>query len=392
MSEAITQIEEQAIEQIAPNPFDDNNWSEQAPAPVAEKIVEQPKETIVETTNVAEQPKEEVVTTNEWYKDLGWDSAEAAKAQIEELKKPKEPELKFENEESKQLFEALSKGDRKQVLATLKKQEQLEELVNAEVSIANAADIVKANMKFKYAELGITQEEVDRKFNKQFGIPSRPVQSDIEDETEYQARVTEWENTRSNIESELLWEAKLAKPDLAKLKSEIVFPNIPTQELQQTTKPPTQEELEADRKFKETFVQSVQTAVGSFKGFDVSVKDKDTDLIPLSYDFSPEEKLIVETKLKSFAEKNFDANALFAERWVNGDNTLNVNQMVEDFATLEARGKMSQKFANDAANKRLELYLKERKNINVNETTQSGVSALTNEKTEMDKVRDAAFA
>jgi hypothetical protein len=390
--ELIQETQQEQVIANAVSPFDNEAWSEQpfvASPVVAEEKVDTPVATV--EVPVVEEQKVDTPTpvVGEWYKGYGWDNEELAKAEIEKLRQTKE-EIKYANEESEKLHKAIVSGDKKKVLEILTKQDQLEQLAGAEVSLSNAADIVKAAMQYKFNDL--TKDELDYKFNKQFNIPSKPAQAADELDEDYQARVSEWEAARRDVEMELMIEAKLAKPELAKLKSEIVIPDTQKQETVATVAQPTQEELEADRKFKESFVQSVQASLSGFKGFDVSVKDKDVDLIPLSYELSAEEKTAVETKLKTFAEKNFDANALFAERWVGQDGKLNVAQMIEDVSTLESRGRMNQKFVNDAANKRLELYLKEKKNINVNETTQRGMGEFTNEKSDMDKVRESAFA
>jgi hypothetical protein len=76
----------------------------------------------------------------------------------------------------------------------------------------------------KYKDL--TREEIDYKFNKQFGIPNRPVQKDIETDEEYQDRLSNWESKARDVETELMIEAKLAKPELERFKSELVLPDI----------------------------------------------------------------------------------------------------------------------------------------------------------------------
>ena len=62
--------------------------------------------------------------------------------------------------------------------------------------------------------------------------------------------------------------------------------------------------------------------------------------------------------------------------------------MIRDLALLMNGEKISQKYVNDAANKRLELYLKDKKNINVNGTVTSGSFDPNNAKTEMQAVQE----
>jgi hypothetical protein len=297
-------------------------------------------------------------------------------------------EIKYANEESEKLHKAFVSGDRKQVLAIFKKQEQLEELSSVEVGLHNAGEIIKAAMKYRYEKEGLTREEIDHKFNKQFGIPAKPVQGELEDEAEYQEKLANWEARKKDVEMDLMIEAKQSRPELAKLKAELVIPDIQKQESPATQPQRTQEDLDAEIKFKDSFLKSVEASVKGFNGFSVAVKDKDVD-IPLSYVPSQEERVTVENKLKEFAEKGFNANVLFAQRWVGEDGAVKTEQMMKDLLLLESEGRMSQKFANDAANKRLELYVKEKKNINVNETNQNGVVPLSKDgKSEMEAVQD----
>jgi hypothetical protein len=383
--------QEEKVEAVNFNAFDETNWQEK-PIEETVAIVEENKVEEVKPVEKVETPAEQPTVESELKTNLGYDSWDAAKAELEDLKKKATgtpAEIKYANEESEKLAKALVGGDRKQVLAILQKQDQLEQLSSVEVSLHNASDIVKAAMKYKYESEGLTKDDIDYKFNKQFGIPAKPVQSDIETDEDYQEKLASWEAKKRDAEMELVIEAKLLKPELAKLKAELVLPDIQKQETPITQTPKSQEDLEAEKKFKDSFLKSAEASINELKGFNVSVKDKDVDLIPLSYDLSPEEKTNVANQIKNFAEKNFDANAIFAERWVNADGVLDTGKMIKDLAKLESDDKPIQKLVNDAANKRLELYLKEKKNINVNETTQSGAANLTKDgKTEMQSVQE----
>jgi hypothetical protein len=180
----------------------------------------------------------------------------------------------------------------------------------------------------------------------------------------------------------------MQQPKLAQLKSEIVLPDI-KKEMQETL---SQEDLEAFKKLQNSFLQDAKNSVEGFKGFDVNVKDKDVDYV-VSYAPSTEEKTLVSEKLNKFAESGFDANALLADRWVNKDGkTLNVEQMVKDLSLIYTNEKQSQKLVADAANKRLELYLKEKKNINLNETVSNGQFNPDGKKTQQEALTEAILA
>jgi len=160
-------------------------------------------------------------------------------------------------------------------------------------------------------------------------------------------------------------EAKLAKPDLQKYRDELVFPDI---EDGRNSYEPTQEELDAQAKFVDYFKDSASEALISFDGFSVSVKDEEVD-IPLSYAISQEEKGIVAEQLEQFANSGFDANVILAERWLTQDGNINTNQIVKDLALLLSEGKMSQKFVNEAASKRLAEHIRRTSNISVTSRT-----------------------
>jgi len=363
--------EQQNAEQpeVTPNTLASAVWGNDDGAMVnAEpKVIEQHnEETKVE--NKVEEPKvegtkEEIIDANEYLKTtLGYEDWETAKKEVEEWRKIKgKPVVEFPNDESKAIYENLSKGDKKAVLAILEKQEKLETLLASEVSKDNAAEIVKMNMREKYKDL--TPAEIEYKFNKTFGVPQKPVQLELEDADEYAGRVAQWEATVRDIETDLVIEAKTLKPELGKLKQDLVFPNI--QQESSVAKEPSQEELEAFNKQKETFLQAALASVNAFSGFSAEVKDNDVNY-KVSYELSKEEKADVENAVKVFTESGFDANAVLAQRWLKQDGTLNEAQIVKDMALLFNEEKVSQKYVTDAASKRLDAFLKDKKNISLN--------------------------
>lgn len=159
---------------------------------------------------------------------FGYQTHEDAIAEIEQLRAfkatPPVKELEFENEESRRFFEAAVRGDRKIVYETLHKEHQLDRHLTGEVTAESATDIVKLGMQLKYKDLSVA--EIDYKFKKTFAVPPKPVQSDVEDETDYNSRLSAWQEIADDKAMELLIEAKLAKPELELAKSKLVFPEI----------------------------------------------------------------------------------------------------------------------------------------------------------------------
>jgi predicted GNAT family acetyltransferase len=391
--ELIQETQQEQVIANAVSPFDNEAWSEQpfvASPVVAEEKVDTPVATV--EVPVVEEQKVDTPTpvVGEWYKGYGWDNEELAKAEIEKLRQTKE-EIKYANEESEKLHKAIASGDKKLVLDILSRNQQLEELSNTEVNIANASSIVKTAMKFKYADLNLTDKEIDFKFNKQFGIPPKPAELDSDTPGEYQEKLAEWEKQKENVEMELLIEAKVAKPELAKLKQELVLPDTPKQEVLPNETKPTQEEIEKAEKFKGAYLQSVEASVKKISGITVAVKDKDVE-IPLSYDFSTQEKEAISERMKHFAESGYNATAILADLWADEEGNLKTDEMAEDLSLILFKKNINQKLVNDAANKRLELYLKGKKNININETSVKGVASVgEGNKSENEKLAEWAF-
>ena len=293
---------------------------------------------------------------------LNYDDWDTAKNEIESLKaKAQTPaEIKYANEQSKKLALAFQAGKIDEVYEILDKEIKLSKLTSAEVNEDTAPAIIKAQMKEKYK--GLTDSQIEYKFNKQFGIPKKPEQLATETAEEYEEVLKDWEEKKADVKMEMLIEANLAKPELEKLKSELKYPEVA--ELAQTEKEPTPEELAEAKKNMEAFIQKADEAVKNFDGFNVEYKDKDVQ-INSQYKLSDEEKTSVSGAMKLLAENNYNSNAIFAERWVNDDMTFNFSQMAKDLAILESHEKSAEKFISDAAAKSKVQFIKEKHNIDL---------------------------
>jgi len=159
---------------------------------------------------------------------FGYETPEAAIQEIESLRAfkaaPPAAELKFENETSKMVAHALQAGKFDEVYQVLSQQVQIDRLTSAEMTEEVASEIIKLGMQVKYKDL--TPAEINYKFNKQYGLPPKPALLPAEDQEEYNERVAAWENQVKDRNTELMIDAKLAKPDLIASKSKLVFPTI----------------------------------------------------------------------------------------------------------------------------------------------------------------------
>ena len=392
VQESVQENVQQDVQQVAaPNPFSESSWadtpdfaSNPVPTPASESS-ESLSEPTTSLNNQQEEEEEEIVDADEWLKgQFGWENADAAKAEIEELRKLRESastkaEIEFANEQSAKFFKLLQEGKEDELYSFLEQKKKIDRLAAADLNDATAADIIKLNMQQKYKDL--TPAEIEYKFNKQFGIPNKPVQRDIETDEEFQDRLQSWESKVKDIQTEMFIEAKLARPELEKYKSELILPDIQFESAQNNAQP-SQEELEANAALLQSFKNDVQAALKSFDGFSVSVKDEEVE-IPLSYAVSDEEKNVVATQLERFADANFDANVILAERWLKDDGkgsyALDTNQIIRDLALLQSEGRVNQKFVNDAAAKRLAEHIKRTNNISVNSRTSTAQSTFNPE-------------
>ncbi len=322
---------------------------------------------------IKEEKKEEVIQPTEaWFKQYGFEDEAKAKENIETWKKaaenPVKEEIKFANDQSKLLFEYLKEGKEDEALAIINTKKRIDKLTAGEVTEANAADILKLSIQNKYKEFN--DDDINRKFNKQYGLPKEPVFDEAkETEDEFKNRQQEWKEKVQEIKSDLLLDAKIAKTELAKLNTELVLPDIskPNQE-SNAKKEPTQEELQAFKKVKENWTSAATKIATEFSGLTTTAKykedGKDVEL-SVSYGLSEDEKKGLIGKLTAFAEGDFDPYAIFKERWVNADGTDNMTQMVKDLSRVFYGESAEQKFASEAANQRMEAYIKGKKHIKV---------------------------
>ena len=367
------------------NPFSEESWIDNSVNAV---------ESQAQSFNQNSQSSSEDYETydaNEYIKmQLGFDDWDTARSQLDELKKFRESnpgEIKFNDDQSRLLYEYIQEKKEDDLVNFLQEKKKVERLYNADVKDAStAAEIIKLSMYQKNKDLDAS--EIDFLFNEKFSMPPKPEQMSDEYDSDYERRVASWENRVNEIEKRLVIEAKLAKPELEKYKSAYVLPELRTQAAYDG---PTQEELEARQKVVELFSSSVDTAVNSFDGFTATVRDEGVDF-NVAYIPSYEEKQVVAQQLKSLAENNLNVNALFADRWVNDDGTVNIQQVTKDLFLLQNEGKITQKYVNEAANRRLAMHLKNQSNINFTNQSQSNTFAPNNQQSEMDKLAAIMFA
>ena len=389
MSET-TQAAETTQEVTLPNPFDENSW-------VEEPSLVQKNAEVQETSSVQEAATETVETqtaetkasnfdANSFVKEtFGYESLDEAKAEFEQLKKLKETaplETNFANEDSKKLYEAWVNGKTDDVLEFLNTQKKLEKLSSADVNANTAEEIIKLSIKQKNANL--SDDEVDFVFNEKFSFPDKPKQGADEYDDDYQERLAQWENKVQAVQKKLIIEAKMAQPEISKIKSEIVLPTI--QNPNQISEAQQQEELQQAEAIRKEFEQSLESDYKNFNGFSVSFKDESAGIeIPISYVPTEEEKVALKNALS-----DFDYSEYFGSRWFSQEGKPQINNMMADKYFLENKEKILQKVANEAAQQMRLKMIAMQSNVNLKGgTTQQAFTA--NSSSDMDALARSMF-
>ena len=373
----------ETTENTVVNPFADESWVDNPVNAEDEKVNLSTQESNDNTNKDSQnennfEDEEEIVDANEYLKQtLGFEDWEEAKNEIEKLRSGK-GSLKYENEVSEKIHKALLEGKHEDVYSYLENQTKINKLLSSDLDDKSAEDIVKLSMKAKYQDL--SDEEINYKYRKQFALPKEPEQEYDETDEDFELRKSDWEEKVKDIKMELMIEAKTSKSQLEKLKADLKLPEI-SQEAQQG-RDLSPEELEQTKAYVNSYLKSVDDTIKSFNGFSVDYKDEEVSL-QSAYLPSEDEKKFVATQLKTFAENDFNANVIFADRWVNENGTLNTAKMTKDLALLYSEEKIMQKLVNDGVAKRLAEYRKSTSNIKIGSQPKGSFEPKGNSQSEM---------
>jgi len=352
---------------------DFNPFSDEAFVPRVEEIPTQNVEnTEVQQTQVQEQVQENVqepvqnttsFDSNQFIKErFGFDSVEQAEQEFKKLKeKPAETNFEFKDGVSKTLFDAIKEGKTDDVYDILNQQKRLEKLTTSELTPNLAVDIIKTNIQNKYKDLN--QDDVELLFYDQYFVPLKPEQGYDESDEDYTAKVKTWQSQVDYVEKKMMIEAKMIRPELEKLKSELKLPDIYGQEKQEAA---NQEEFESMQQARSVYEKTLESDYNNFKGFDLMVKDEDVE-IPISFNISDDERKALKTQLS-----DFDVEDKFGNRWFYEDGKPNVKQTMQDLYVLENLDKILRKTANEAYAQAKLAYIKNSGNVTLNKQTPQG--------------------
>jgi hypothetical protein len=184
-------------------------------APIVTPNTNEPDDEIVDAdTYIPQQIKE----------NLGYESWDDAKAALAELKVLKETantpaELKFANDQSKQLHEAILAGETDKVYEILDTQKKLSAVNEMKPADAIKLHIQQTNKNYKSVDV----EDV---FEEKYSYPEKPVQGDTELDGEFSQREDKWKVAKEKIDRRIERDAASAKSELLKLSAELKLPEI----------------------------------------------------------------------------------------------------------------------------------------------------------------------
>ena len=369
------------------NPFSDENVPqvqqavEVAPTATNEPNNEQSAQVNQEGQDLVSQPS--FFDPNSFMKErFGFDTVDEAEETFSRLIEENERnQFQFKDDISKTLFDAIREGKADDVYEVLNQQKRLEKLTTSELTSEIAAEIVKTNIKNKHKAL--SNEDVELLFYDQFFVPLKPEQGYDESDDDYAAKVNQWQSQVDYTERRLMIEAKVLKPEIEKLRSEITLPDIYNESGREAE---SQAEFEIMQEARSIYERTLDSDFQSFNGFNVSVKDEDVE-IPISFNVAEDERLAMKNDLT-----DFDSDSYFEGRWFTKDGKPNVQQIMADKYLLENREKIFSKIANEAASQRLLAHLKKNGNININQSpTPQGAKPDLNG-TEAERLRMAEWA
>jgi hypothetical protein len=371
------------------NPFSDEQQikkAEEAPANntiVEDAIGNESTPTVDQTESQTQQPEQSTFDPNSFIKErFGFDTVDEAEQEFMRLIEEREqsPSFDFSDDISRTLFDAIREGKTDDVYNILAEQKRLEKLTTAEVTPDLAFDIIKTNIQNKYQDL--TPEEVDLLFYESYNFPPKPEQGYEETDEEYKEKLQNWESQVNFIEKRMVIDAKVIRPELNKLKSDLQLPDIYGLGEYEAR---LQEESEVLSQARTSYERALDSQFNSFSGFNVSVKDEEVE-IPITFNVADEERLALKQELS-----DFDGEAYLENRWFNEAGEPNVKQIMADKYVLENLPRILQKVANEAASQRLLAHLKKTGNITLNQQTPQG-AVQQSPNADMDRLAAWAFS
>ena len=306
-----------------------------------------------ESTAQEAAPKEEAPAP--WYQSFGYDSEEAAKAEIEALRAQKDQpptpaEIAFANEQSRQFFDYLREGKEDEVYKFLEAKRRF-----AAVDAMPAPDALRLHLEAAHPHY--SAEDVADIMEERYALPPAPVRDEYESDQDWAQKETAYQTQVQKVQRRMERDAVGARQELQKLNQQLVLPEIPGRQAQASAAPAqSSAEVEAAR---QTYLSTLDRDYQKFAGFNAVFKDEEVE-IPVQFQIDPTEKAALHERLR-----NFDVDGFILSRWFTPEGQPNAVAIAEDVYLLENRGRVTQKLVQDAVNQRLVHERKKAANIKI---------------------------
>jgi hypothetical protein len=334
-----------AVEQtpVVKDPMDESNWSETPPearTPVAPPA--------------APAEVEEIINSDDFFRtNFGWDSLDAGKREVEELRKLKtSPAPTFANDTSEKIFNYLKDGKEDEIYDYLDRKRKLSTVDKMAASDAIKLNIQQANPHYK-------PEDIQDVFEERYTLPEKPISDGDDTEPAYVAQVAKWQQNVDKINRRIERDAFSARQELGKLNTQLVLPDI--QKATPGPATPSQEELAKFEASRASYLAALESDGKKFNGFTAEYKDEEVT-IPVSFSITPEEQETFKNRIKDFDIVDYIFNKWFPEEKPN------VPLIMQDLFLLENKDKVFQKMVNESAKKMMDHRIKIQNNINVSGT------------------------
>jgi hypothetical protein len=359
-------IEQPAVAtEVAPtrkDPFADDSWTETRPQKQADVPRGTVKESVVvqpdATKNEENKPFDVKAFVKETY---GWDDPDIGKSELAELRELRNKPLKFDNEESERIYNHIKSGNKAEIKKYLDREERLSSL-----DALKPDEIIK--MHIQEANPHYTPEDIQDVFEDKYSLPEKPDSGGDETDPVYLANLDKWQKQVDKINRSIGRDSFSAKEALAKLKTELVLPDIQKGDSDAAAR--AQGIAQQQAAMRSSYEEAFNKDFGAFNGFNVEAISGEAKL-PISYGISPEEDTALKSKMF-----DFDLTDYFDKRWFK-DGKPNIPLMKQDLYELENRDKIHQKIANEAASKAVDNHLKIRGNIQVEQPGSNPGDAFT---------------
>lgn len=349
------------VPNIVNDPFANNAWQE---TPTEIKKEEVP---VIQTTTgkveIKVDDKEEILEPKEWLKrEFDTDDVNVLKAEREELKglREKSKPFEFKNDESRKAYEYITGDKIDDLFDILSNRKKVDKLSSADLNTNKelAPELVKFGIKNDNPNLN--DDEVEFLFNEKYSKPTKPVKEELEEDSDYENRVSAWKHQVENIEKRMVIEAKMSQPKILQLKNELVIP-----EINKKTEPVSNEPDPAIiKQIRYNFLNKLESDYSKAEGFSTKVKDESVE-IPVAFKIPDEDKIAI----KKVLENNFDVDQYISSRWFGEKGEPRIEQIVSDIYLLDNLDKVLSGIANNSANQRIVQFRKDAANIDISGKT-----------------------